>query len=160
MHDKYSDIVQSLDPDGKFFRPANASEIAQLEHLRLPDSVLEFYRHHSPCKIIQSKTEEPIRLYPASGITEENRDYIPGCQIWAQGFVVFATTVYDDAYCFDLNANPSNPPVLLIGHEMSYEGCSVDEIRKEGVHAADNLRQFLERFRDNALVTDPYHESE
>jgi hypothetical protein len=91
-----------------------------------------------------------------SGIVEENSDYVPGCDISPQGFIVFATTIYGDTYCFDLKANPTDPPVLLIGHEISYEGASVDDIRKNGVPAAINLYQFLERFRDNTLVIDPY----
>lgn len=158
MPTRYSEVIQDIDPRGKFFKSVKESELTKLKDFGFPESLLEFYRYHSPFKIIESDTEEPIRIYPALGIIDENRNCIPGCDISPKGFVVFATTVYGDAYCFDLNANKIDPPVLLVGHEIMYEGCSENEIRESGVAVADNLLQFLERFRNNELIIDPYHE--
>ena len=159
MHERYADIVKILDPKGKFLGPADEAAIAKLEGLGLPESVLAFYRNYSPLETIKIyHPEEDIYFYPAFKIPSESSRFLAACEISPEGFIVFATSICGDAYCFDLNADALDPPVRLIGHEIMYEGSSVDDIREMSVSAADNFHQFFVNLFSGNLVTDPYHQ--
>src|SRR6202008_241498 len=135
------------------FRPASIEAIAQLQALAVPDNVLEFYRLYEPAGCAEI---HDVRLWPISEVIEENRNYVPGANLVNHGLVVFATTVFGDTYCFDISER--GPPVVLMSHEVNYEGMSVADIKALRKPIAPNLVAFLDAFAAGSLDMHPFDE--
>ena len=131
-------------------RPAAAAALATLETLGLPSSVVDFYRAFEPASCIEING---VRLWPIPQIIEENRDYVPGADLFPHGLVVFATTVFGDVYCFDLSEK--GPPVVLMSHELGFSEMPLPRIKELRKQVAPNLDTFLERFAVGALDIEP-----
>src|SRR5262245_10788400 len=94
----YSSLVKLIATQtGAQFRAASKSDLSELRALRLPDPVVDFYARHSPSECAEGQ----VRLWPVADLLCENRELMPGAYIAPLGYVVFATTFYGDAYCFD-----------------------------------------------------------
>lgn len=128
--------------------PASDDQIRLLTELGLPESVLVFYRFAAPEVMVEV---DDVRVRSVGEVFEENQDYVPGCYVSQHRFIVFATTFFGDTYCFDLETNPDNPPIVLISHEMIQEDTSAVEIRRLAKHVALDLTEFLELFLDGTL---------
>jgi hypothetical protein len=129
---------------GTKFRAASQSDLAELRALRLPDSVVDFYARHEPSEIAEGQ----VRLSTIADMLQENRDLLPGAYVAPLGYVVFATTIGGDAYCFDVNvvSPTSEPRIVLISHEVVGKDITAESAKRLAKPVASNLYEFLEKF--------------
>lgn len=149
-------LEQIVRKTGIHFRPAETSALEQFRSLGLPDDVVAFYREHEPEECAEIKE---VRLWPIADILTENKDYVPGADIYPLGYVVFATTLYGDAFCFDLNARAEHSaPVVLVAHDLDWTDA---EMRKDlailAKMIAPSLDGFLERYAAETLDIQPLY---
>ena len=136
-------IEQIVELTGVAFRAASPFELAKLEALGLPESVINFYSSFEPAE----RAGDEFRLWPIEHILEENEALSPGCYVSKHGYIVFATTLYGDTYCFDLTRRGKlEPPIVLISHELVSEDTSVAELARLAEPVAKNLYEFLQQF--------------
>ena len=131
------------------FSPASAEDLSALRTLGLPESVMTFFGRYAP----EDCAEGKVRLWPIAHILEENRDYVPGVYIAPLGYIVFASTMCGDAYCFNLNdlSEQGEPAIVLISHEMVPEDITVEEVARVAKPIAKTLYEFLDRFTRNEI---------
>jgi hypothetical protein len=134
-------------------RPASADALAHLAALQLPTGVGEFYRRFEPSTYAEIAD---VRLWPISDILAENRDYVPGADLFPHGLVVFASTISGDAYCFDLSE--PGPPIVLMSHELVFADMTPSQIKALRKRVAPDLDTFLQMFADGSLETEPFAE--
>jgi hypothetical protein len=134
-------------------RPASEDALAQLATLGLPTSVVDFYRVFEPSRYAEIAD---VRLWPIPEIVAENRDYVPGADLFPHGLVVFASTIFGDAYCFDVAE--AGPPVVLMSHEVIFEDMALPRIKALRKQVAPNLETFLEKFLVGSLEKQPFDE--
>ena len=138
-------------------RPAAPAGLDQLRSLGAPEDVLTFYRDSEPAGIAEIGE---VRLCPISEILAENRDYVPGCYAQPCGYVVFATTLYGDAFCSDVQAASGTiAPVVLIAHDLEPEN---DQIKREDLARfakpiAASFEGFLKAFVSETLDIEPLY---
>ena len=98
-----------------------------------------------------------VRLQNIFGVIQENTNYVPGADLHQHGLLVFATTIYGDAYCLDMNAvnGQIDPPVVIMTHEESFDGLDHDTIMSARKRIAENLHDFLRRFLAESLDIEP-----
>jgi hypothetical protein len=92
------------------FHPADPDLLEKVASLGLPNDALVFYRNSAPT---QTAEIADVRMCPLTDILSENTEYVPGYYARPCGYVVFATTICGDAYCFDsetLDTEPLYPP--------------------------------------------------
>jgi hypothetical protein len=110
--DRYTELVAMIaEQSGSKFRSASADDLASLRDLGLPQSVIDFFATHEPAECVEAAE----RLWPISEILNENRNFVPGCNIVKHGYVVFSTTGCGDTFCFDLNNQSADgePRIVL-----------------------------------------------
>ena len=147
----YSDLAKEIGTQTDIeLRPAEELTLKRLHALGVPQSVLDFYRSYEPIKCAEI---EGVRLWPIADVLEENEKYVPGADIVSRGFIVFATTVFGDAYCFDISQAQS--PIVLLSHEVSYEGMEAKQIRTFAKPIAPTFDGFLASFVAGTLDIDP-----
>src|SRR5688572_23544864 len=119
-------------------RPAKPDDLDQLTKLGAPESLLSFHRQHEP--LLETEIGN-VRLQNIFGVIQENTNYVPGADLHQHGLLVFATTIYGDAYCLDMNADngQGDPPVVIMTHEESFEGLDHDTIMSARKRVAENL---------------------
>jgi hypothetical protein len=136
--------------------PAREDQLAALISLGAPKSIVEFYRLHEP----QPEAEiGQVRLQGVFGILRENMDYVPGSYLRPLGFFVFATTVFGDAYCFDLKSSLDNSDaaVVIMAHDLDFESADQTLIMSAKKQVADGFDGFLTQFLAGALDIDPIY---
>jgi hypothetical protein len=143
-------IDQISEQTETWFGPASKRDLSALRDLGLPRQVVDFFARHEPRDCAEDRQ---IRLWPIVHILEENRDMVPGLHIAPLGYIVFATTIYGDTYCFDLNKidEQGEPPIVLISHEVVDEETTGEDVARLAKAVAKNLGQFLERFARGEL---------
>jgi hypothetical protein len=134
-------------------RPASDDALAHLAVLELPMSVVDFYRRFEPSTYAEIAD---IRLWPIPDILAENRDYVPGADLFPHGLVVFASTTSGDAYCFDICE--AGPPVVLMSHELIFADMTLPQIKALRKRVAPDFDTFLQMFADGSLETQPIDE--
>ena len=137
------------------FRPPPPESVSSLQKLGVPADALGFYREFEPitCAEIDS-----VRLWPIKEVLEENKDYVPGLFIIKHGYIVFSTTVFGDAFCFDTNISPNkqSAPIVLIAHDgYDWDFATAEEISKFKKPIASNLKVFLEAFVNETIDIQP-----
>jgi len=136
-------IARIIEQTGIEFRAASPFDVSKLEALGLPQSVLDFYRAYEPSECVESK----IRLWPIEHILEENEALVPGCYSCKNGYVVFATTLCGDTYCFDTSRGGRiEPRIVLISHEVISKDTTRAEFARLAKPVAQSLHEFLEQF--------------
>ncbi len=142
---------------GVELRPASEASIEALRTLGVPSDALAFYRDSEPAR---SAEIGKVRLRPITDILDENRDYVPGAYAHPCGYVVFATTLYGDAFCFDTREAPgTTAPVVLIAHDLEPEN---DEMKREDLAKlakpiAVSFEEFLKAFVSETLDIKPLY---
>jgi len=78
-----------------------------------------------------------------------------GCHTCKHGYIVFASTLSGDAYCFDTNTcDPDgNPRIVLISHKTVFQDTTAEQIAASAQPVAQNLAAFLKQMVDNSLPT-------
>ena len=118
-------IAQITEQSGVEFRAASPFDLSKLEPLGLPQSVLDFYSAYEPSECVEGQ----VRLWPIEQVLAENEAYVPGCYASKHGYVVFATTLYGDTYCFDLSrGRQTEPRIVLLSREVIQEDTPAAEI--------------------------------
>ena len=136
-------IEQIAEKTGVRFRGASAFELSKLEVLGLPQGIIDFYGSFEPAE----RVGERFRLWPIEHILEENEALFPGCHVSKLGYIVFATTVYGDTYCFDLTRRrQDDPQIVLISHEVVTEHTTAIDLERLAKPVARNLYEFLQQF--------------
>jgi hypothetical protein len=135
-------------------RPASPVDIESLESLGFPDAAISFFKNYEPnaCAEIAD-----VRLWTIAEAVEENRCYVPGADVAPKGFLVFASNIFGDAYCFDVRgaATRQDPPVVLLTHEEVFEGRTAEDIGRYARPIAANFAEFLQKFVQERLETKP-----
>ena len=130
------------------FQPAARADLTKLARLGVPESILAFYREFEP----EDCVEGQVRLWNIEHIVQENTDLTPGYVVQPLGYVVFATTLCGDTYCFDLTGSQRGEiPIVLISHETIGEGMTLDEVQKVAKPIARSLNEFLQQFASNEI---------
>ncbi|AWM41902.1 hypothetical protein GobsT_69750 [Gemmata obscuriglobus] len=134
---------------GTKFRAASSPDLAELRALRLPGPVVDFYARHEPSECAEGQ----VRLWPIADVLRENRDLIPGAYVAPLGYVVFATTLCGDAYCFDVNVTSpeGEPRIVLISHEAVRKDITAERAQQLAKSVARDLHEFLEKFEQIEL---------
>jgi hypothetical protein len=145
-----------IEKSGISFRPAPGSSVDQLGAIGVPEDALAFYRTSEPSKCAEI---DGVRLWPISEILSENKDYVPGCYIHPFGYVVFSTTLFGDAFCFDTNtsASKATAPVVLIAHDLDWEEMKHKDIAKLAKRTATSFQYFLEAYASGTLDIEPLY---
>ena len=141
------------------FRPAEPGDIETLSSLNLPSSVIDFYKRFEPqdCAEIDG-----VRLWPIKEMLRENTAFVPGADIHKYGYIVFATTDFGDAYCLDTDETNTNsePPVVLMSHEIYYPEFSVSQIKNIRTKVAESFEDFLQKYATKQLEQEPRYAPE
>ena len=90
-------------------------------------------------------------------LIENLGDCGPGCDVFPNGFVVFAT-MDGDGFCFDV-MNEKETRIVLFGHEEPLDFyANRDELLEEkGKIVASNFTEFLQRCLDETLDREPLY---
>jgi hypothetical protein len=139
------------------FRPATETNIDALGSLGVPNDALVFYRGSEPAGTAEIGK---VRLCPISDILEENRDYVPGAYCYPCGYLVFAITLYGDAFCFDTgDASGTTAPVVLIAHDLAPENDKMkrEDLAKLAKPIAASFEEFLKAFVSETLDIKPLY---
>jgi len=134
--------------------PASPESVALLKELGLTGSVVDFYGRYEPAECAEI---DDVRLWPIAEVVAENRDYVPGANLIGHGLIVVATTVFGDAYCIDSVEDGS--PVVLMSHDVDYEGMHASAIKSARKLIAPNFDAFLEMFVAGTLDLSPLDNS-
>ena len=136
-------IEQIAEQTAVEFRTASPADLAKLEAIGLPDSIIAFYREFEPSECAQGQ----VRLWPVEQVLEENEAYVPGAYASKHGYIVFATTLCGDTYCFDItHQEQAEPRIVLLSHEVIHEDTTAAEISRLAKPVAQTLHEFLEQF--------------
>lgn len=144
-NDEYAVLVERVvKAVGGSFAPAKESELAKLVELGLPESVLSFYRQHSPSN--RDRMESMVVMLPAWQIPGliENTDLAEALSRY--GYVMFAETAGGDPYTFNLSKNgpAGSPQIELISHEVYPDKFSkVEDVERVALTVAADLKEFL-----------------
>jgi hypothetical protein len=96
-------------------------------------------------------------MWSVQNCIEENRDYVPGTELFPLGYVVFASNRFGDAYCLDTVhvGQSGDSPVVLFPHDVIEEGASLEDVEPYRLAVAANLEDFLRQFACGTLIEEP-----
>ena len=125
------------------FRIPDEANVKKLRELNIPDYFVDFLIDFEP---VRRTFIGNVRLLPIAEIIEENKDYVPGADVYPSGFTVFASTITGDAYCFNMNTkNEINEnDIYLVSHEESFENEDVNFVISKSVFVADSFVNLIE----------------
>ena len=139
-------------------RPAAPESLSALQRLGIPNEAMPFFSEFEPTQCAEI---DGVRLWPVQEMVAENADYVPGCYIVQYGYVVFATTLFGDAFCFDRNTNPQRDgtPIVSISHDgYDWDHVTSEEIAKLTKPIASDFKAFLRAYVDETLDIEPNYE--
>jgi len=138
-------------------RPATPESIADLRKLGVPDEAIAFFSEFEPARCAEI---EDIRLWPLQEVLAENKDYVPGCYVVQHGYIVFATTIFGDAFCFDTkSALGRQVPIILIAHDgYDWDAVTPEDIARLKKLIAADFRGFLQDYVDGKLDIQPNYD--
>jgi hypothetical protein len=142
---------------GVAVHPAAPELLSALQELHAPDSAVAFFREFEPAECAEI---DGVRLWPVKEVLAENKDYVPGCFIIQHGYVVFATTLFGDAFCFDTNEGRTQEatPIVLIAHDWDWDEISPEAISRLKKATAPNFEAFLRAYVDGTLDIQPNYD--
>jgi hypothetical protein len=156
-----SDAIEKLSAeleksDGGSLQPASEDDILQAQAFGFPDSLITFYREAAP-NAIDGRVELDQRIWSVQNAIIENRDYVPGADLFPLGYVVFASNRFGDAYCIDtVNQSPDgHSPVVLFPHDVIDDGASLADVEPYRLVVASSLEDFLGKFAGRTLIEQP-----
>jgi hypothetical protein len=141
-------------------RPAAPESVFALERLGTPNEAITFFREFEPAECADI---DGVRLWPIQEIVAENKEYVPGCYIIESGYIVFATTLFGDAFCFDMSSTTDEQrrPIVLISHDgYDWDAITSQEIAKFKKPIAPDFRAFLQAYVDEVLDIEPNYETQ
>ena len=137
-------------------QPASEKDIQQAELFGFPAVLIDFYREGAP-QAAEGVVQLGQRIWSVQNAIAENRDYVPGADLFPLGYVVFASTQCGDAYCVDtVHADSSGEyPIVLFPHDSIQEGASLEDVERYRLTVATSLEGFLQQFARRALIETP-----
>lgn len=137
--------------------PAAPELLAASRQLGIPDDAIAFFSEFEPAQCAEI---EDVRLWPLQEVLAENKDYVPGCYIVQHGYIVFATTLFGDAFCFDTKtAHGQEVPIVLIAHDgYGWDAVTAEEIARLKKPIAADFRGFLQNYVDGVLDIQPNYD--
>ena len=157
MSDAIGEVKQALKQrDGGTLRPATAADLEQARRFGLPEVLLNLYQEHAPDPS-DGRVELDQRIWSVQNAITENRDYVPGTELFPLGYVVFAGNRFGDAYCLDtVHVGQSGDlPVVLFPHDVIEEGASLEDVEPYRLPVATNIEDFLRKFARGTLIEEP-----
>jgi hypothetical protein len=148
--DKYKPLVDEISQQtGTAFRPASPGRLAKLRELKCPEAAVRFYGEYEPADYAEGQ----VRLWPIDDIVVENTQGVPGICVHPHGYLVFASTLCGDAYCFNSNKLDADgePEIILVSHEAVEEGASAVDVNRVVKPVASSLVSFLQQFTKGEL---------
>ena len=156
-----SDAVEELKTelqkaDGGSLHPASGDEIEEAKLFGFPAVLIDFYRENAP-DAGDGRVELDQRIWSVQNAIAENRDYVPGAELFPLGYVVFASNRFGDAYCIDTIHNTASGEysIALFPHDEVEEGASLEDVEPYRLLVASNLEDFLRQFARKKLVEKP-----
>src|ERR1700678_1926019 len=133
--------------DGGSLHPASEDDIKQAELFGFPKMLVDFYREHAP-DAADGRVELDQRIWSVQRAIEENKDYVPGAELFPLGYVVFASNKFGDAYCIDtVHVGSSGEcSIVLFPHDVIEEGASLEDVEQYRLTVATSLEDFLWNF--------------
>jgi len=158
MPDWTSLAKQMTEKSGVALRPALQESCSALQRMGIPAEAIAFFSEFEPAQCAEI---EDVRLWPLQEVLAENTDYVPGCYIVQYGYVVFATTIFGDAFCFDTKTAPGREvPIVLIAHDgYDWDAVTEEEIARLKKPIAADFRGFLQNYVDGMLDIQPNYDS-
>src|SRR5215472_5580123 len=126
MSEAIEEVTQVLrQRDGGTLSPAIPADLEQARQFGFPEVLLSLYSEHAP-NPNDGRVELDQRIWSVQNAITENRDYVPGTELFPLGYVVFASNRFGDAYCIDtVHVGESGDlPVVLFPHDVIDEGAS------------------------------------
>jgi hypothetical protein len=151
--------VELKKANGGALRPASHDEIEQAKLFGFPKVLLDFYVENAPDPALPCVALDQ-RIWTVENAIAENRDYVPGAELFPLGFVVFSSNRYGDAYCVD-TVNPGHNgeyPIALFPHDVIEEGSTLENVAKYRLVVAVDFEDFLRQFTARTLVESPKYE--
>jgi hypothetical protein len=145
--------------DGGSLHPASEDDLEQARLFGFPGVLIDFYRESAPDGPTGC-VELDQRIWSVQNAIAENRDYVPGADLFPLGYVVFASNKFGDAYCIDMfHVGPSGEyTVVLFPHDVIDDGASLEDVEQYRLTVATNLEDFLRQFAQRALVEKPKYD--
>jgi hypothetical protein len=132
ISDAIEELKQELDKadGGGRLLPATEEDLEQGRQFGFPSVLLDLYRENAPdathgrIELWKSRPASGQRIWSVQSAITENRDYVPGTELFPLGYVVFASNMFGDAYCIDTVhiGQSGDLPVVLFPHDMIEEG--------------------------------------
>lgn len=161
------DVIQLLTQEletagGGRLVPATEEDLEKARQFGFPNVLLDFYREHAPDAAdgrveLTSRPPSGQRIWSVQNAITENRDYVPGSELFPLGYVVFASNLFGDAYCID-TVHPTQAgdlPVVLFPHDQFAEGASLENAERYRLQVAPSLEEFLRQFARRTLIETP-----
>lgn len=136
--------------------PANVDDIELAKSFGFPSVLVNFYSQGAPTSKA-GLAELDQRIWSVQNAIAENKDYVPGADLFPLGYVVFASNRFGDAYCVDtLQVNSAGEhPIVLLPHDVFEEGASLEDVERYRLVVATDLEDFLRRFAQRTLTAKP-----
>lgn len=115
--------------------------------------LVDFYREYAP-DATDGRVELNQRIWSVQRAIEENKDYVPGAELFPLGYVVFASNKSGDAYCIDTVhiGSSGECSIVLFPHDVIEEGASLEDVEQYRLPVAASLEDFLWSFTRRTLV--------
>ena len=114
MSNKFDEFLSGI--DGIKLENGSEKDIEKLKDIfsgNIPKELLETFIEHVPADDVEVGD---CVFYGIDRIIEENKDYVPGANIYPFGLFTFASTFDGDSICYD--SNNSDYPVYQCSHEL------------------------------------------
>lgn len=95
----------------KFHTIYDEAELEYLKYVKVPESVLSFYREYEPKELPTLPCY--LNLLDLRAIREENSELAPSAVVIAHGLLTIGTTMGGNAVCMDLNEIDEGEPRIL-----------------------------------------------
>jgi hypothetical protein len=137
--------------------PGSLELLHKLQAIHVPEEAISFFREFEPEECAEI---EGVRLWPIREVLAENSDYVPGCYRIQHGYVVFATTLFGDTFCFDTKVIrlQAEIPIVLIAHDWDWDAITAEAINRLKKPAAAHFEEFLQVYVSGNLDIQPNYD--
>jgi SMI1/KNR4 family protein SUKH-1 len=149
----FRNVAQRIvERSGVELHPAAEEDVSRFADLGAMGLVRDFFAQFEPSACAEIAG---ARLWPIAELVVENTALVPGADLHPRGFLVVGTTDCGDAYCVDLKAGGSDPPVVLYSHEEDWEAADDVQLLALRKVVARSFTEFLEAFAAGTLDREP-----
>jgi hypothetical protein len=138
------ELARACDGDlDEIFDAAEEDDLRSLSQLGMPESVIEFYREHSPIETLDIGN---LRIWAIPQLLEENQNYSPGAEVHELGYIIIAGNRTGDLFCLDLGpGGDDDPPVVVrLPHDVQVGSQDRNLVEGQATAVSDSFDEFLE----------------